>query len=229
LTPATVKAVPASVPLFDAATVRTIFLQFDDADWEKELMAFKNTDVEVPTTMTVDGVIYRNVGIKFRGASSFMMVPEGEKHSISVSMDFVDKKQSLLGYRSFNLLNSHEDPIYVRPVLYLQAARDFIPAAQANFARVVLNGESWGIYSNLEQENKDFIEKWFKTTEGTRWKVPGGPGGRGGLEYWGEDVAQYKQMFEIKTKDDPKAWAALIHLTKVLNETPADRLEGALA
>jgi len=179
--------------------------------------------------VTVDGVTYKDVGIKFRGASSFMMVPEGEKHSINVTLDFIDKKQSLLGYRSLNLLNSHEDPIYVRPVLYLQAAREFVPAAQANFARVVINGESWGIYSNLEQVNKDFVQKWFKTTEGTRFKVPGGPGGRGGLEYFGEDVNRYKQVFEIKSKDDPKAWAALIHLTKVLNETPIDRLAAALA
>ena len=228
LTASAVRTYPASVPLYDAATLRTIFLQFDSADWEKELMAFKNTDVEVPTTVTVDGVAYKDVGIKFRGMSSFMMVPEGEKHSINVTMDFVDKKQALLGYRSLNLLNSHEDPIYVRPVLYLQAAREFVPAAQANFVRVVINGESWGVYSNLEQVNKDFTQKWFKTTEGTRWKVPGGPGGRGGLEYFGEDVNRYKQVFEIKSKDDSKAWAALINLTKVLNETPLDRLEAAL-
>ncbi len=31
-----------------------------------------------------------------------------------------------------------------------------------------------------------------------------------------------------ETKDDPKAWAALVNLTKVLNETPLDRLEAAL-
>src|SRR5213076_815544 len=30
-------------------------------------------------------------------------------------------------------------------------------------------------------------------------------------------------------KDDAKAWAALVNLTKVLNNTPADQLEAALA
>ncbi|MEO7190884.1 MAG: CotH kinase family protein [Vicinamibacterales bacterium] len=228
LTPAAAKSYPASVSLYDAKTLRTLFMQFEDADWEKQLMAFKNTDVDVPAVVTVDGVVYRDVGIGFRGASSFMMVPEGEKHSINVTMDFADKKQALLGYRSLNLLNSHEDPIYVRPVLYLQAARDYVPAAQANFVRVVINGESWGVYSNLEQVNKDFISKWFKTEQGTRWKVPGSPGGRGGLEYTGEDVAAYKRVFEIKSKDDPKAWAALVNLAKVLNTTPPDKLEAAL-
>src|SRR5580765_6571830 len=42
-------------PLYDATAFRTIFLKFDDANWEDELMAFKMTDVEVPATMTVDG------------------------------------------------------------------------------------------------------------------------------------------------------------------------------
>jgi spore coat protein CotH len=32
----------------------------------------------------------------------------------------------------------------------------------------------------------------------------------------------------LKSKEDPKAWAALIELCKVLNETPTDKLEAAL-
>jgi hypothetical protein len=42
-------------------------------------------------------------------------------------------------------------------------------------------------------------------------------------------VEQYKRVYEIKTKDDPASWAALINLCKVLSETPASRLEAALA
>jgi len=164
-----------------------------------------------------------------RGASSFFGVPEGLKHSLNVSMDFVDDKQTLLGYKTLNLLNSHEDPTHLRSVVYLQAAREYVPAPKANFARVVLNGESWGIYSNAQQFNKEFVNEWFKTTDGSRWKVPGSPGGRGGLEYVGDDPAAYKRTFEIKSKDDPKAWAALIQLTKTLNTTPPDQLEKALA
>ena len=52
---------------------------------------------------------------------------------------------------------------------------------------------------------------------------------RRGLEYLGDDIPAYKRIYEIKSKDDPKSWAALIHLTKVLNETPAEGLEKALA
>ncbi|HVZ21386.1 MAG TPA: CotH kinase family protein, partial [Vicinamibacterales bacterium] len=224
-----VKTYPSSVPFYDAGTLRTIFFQLEDANWEKELMAFKGTDIEVPAMMVVDGRAYTDVGVRFRGSSSFMMVPEGLKHSINVSVDFVDKAQSVGGYRSLNLLNSHEDPSFLRSVLFLTAARDYLPAAQANLVRVVINGELWGVYANVEQVNKDFIERHYKTEAGARWKVPGSPRGRGGLEYLGDDAAPYKRLFEIKSKDDPKSWTALIRLAKVLNETPADRLEAALS
>ena len=215
--------------LYDPNVVRTFFFQFENDDWEKEMMAFNNTDVEVPATLVVDGKTYKDVGLHFRGASSFFGVPEGLKHSINVSMDFVHDTQNLLGYTTLNLLNSHEDPTYLRTILYLQAAREMMPAPKANYSRVVLNGESWGVFVKAQQFNKGFINEWFKTTDGARWKVPGSPQGRGGLEFLGTDVAQYKRIYEIKSKDDPKAWAALIELCKTLNTTPPEDLERALS
>jgi hypothetical protein len=224
-----VRSYPTSMPFYDLSTLRTLFFDFEDSDWEAQLMAFKDTDIELPSTLTIDGRTLRDVDVQFRGASSFMMVPEGRKHSLNVTIDAVHKKQEIGGYNSLNLLNSHEDPTHLRAVLFLQAARDYIPAARANFVRVVINDESWGIYGSVQQVDKAFLQEWFKTREGTRWKVPGSPGGRGGLEYFGEDVAQYKRVYEIKGEDDPQAWRALIQLTRVLNQTPPDELEAALA
>ena len=228
LTPAEVKTYGAE-PLYDPSVLRTVFLQFENADWEQELAAFNNTDVEVPATVSVDGKTYKEVGVHFRGASSFMMVPEGSKRSLNLSFDFVNENQDLLGYRTLNLLNVNSDPTFVRPVLYSEIARAYIPAPKTNYMRVVINGESWGVYVNAQQYNKDFLRDFFKTDKGARWKVPGSPGGRGGMEYWGDDPAAYKQTYEIKTKDDPKVWAGLIRMFKVLNETPPEKLESALS
>ena len=146
-----------------------------------------------------------------------------------MSLDFAHKKQEIDGHRTLNLMNSHEDPSFLRTVLFHQIAREYIPAPKANFVRVVINGENWGVYVNAEQFNKDFVEEWFGTTKGARWKVPGSPRGQGSLAYLGDDAEKYKKIYQIKSKDDPKAWAALVQLTKVLNETPADKLEAKLA
>jgi len=190
MAPADVKSYPASTPLYDLGALRTIFLQFENADWEQELAAFNNTDVEVPAIATVDGKAYRNVGVHFRGASSFMMVPEGSKRSLNLTFDFVDEKQMLYNYRTLNLLNANGDPTFVRAVLYSEIARQYIPAPRANYIRVVINGESWGVYVNAQQFNTDFTRDYYKTTRGARWKVPGNPGGRGGIE----DVVVRKRL-----------------------------------
>ena len=229
LTPADVRPPYPRTGLYDLGTLRTIFLQFEEPDWEDELAFFFNSDVDVPATMTVDGRTYRNVGVHFRGASSFRNVPAGLKRSLNIAMDFVDENQELLGYRTLNLLNVNNDPTFMRGVIYTEIARRYVPTPKMNFLRVVINGESWGVYLNAQQYNADFVREWFKPTGGARWKAPGSPRGRAGLEYLGEDVAAYKDLYEIKTKDDPASWAALIRLCQVLNTTPADRLEAALA
>lgn len=226
LTPAQVKAHPGK-PLFDSGTLRTLFLTFEDSDWEAQMMAYKGTDIEMPATAIVDGKTYKDVGVHFRGQTSFMSVPEGYKHSMKVSFDFIDKKQNLLGYEAIELLNAAGDPSYLRNVLYMQVARDYIAAPKANFVRVVINGESWGIYINKQPFNGDFVKE-ATGASGARWKVPGSPGARGGLEYFGDDLEYYQSVFEITSKDRPESWAALVNLTKVLNTTPPDKLEAAL-
>jgi hypothetical protein len=217
------------VDLYDLKTLRTLFLEFENEDWEKELEDFHNTDVEVPARLRVDGKSYEDVGVHFRGMSSYGMVRAGWKRSLNLSLDFVHPGQNLGGYRTLNLLNSHGDPTFLRAVLYLQIAREYLPAPKANFVRVVINGESWGIYISAQQFNKDFVRDWYLASGGARWKVPGSPGGRGGLEYIGDDPEAYKRTYEIKTKDRPESWAALIRLCKVLNETPAAELEKTLS
>ena len=229
LAPADVKSYPASVSLYDPDTLRTIFLQFEEPDWEQALADFNNTDVDVLATATVDGKTYKDVGVHFRGMSSYFMVPAGLKHSLNLSFDLVHESQVLNGYRTINLLNANGDATFVRGVLFSEIARAYIPAPRINHMRVVINGESWGIYLNAQQFNKDFLRDNYSTENGARWKVPGSPGGRGGMEYLGDDVATYKGTYDIRSKDNPKAWTDLVHLFKVLNETPPEKLEAALA
>jgi spore coat protein CotH len=210
--------------LYTDKAIRTLFLSFEGNDWEAELADFNNTDVEVPANLLVDGKEYPQVGVHFRGMSSFGMVPAGSKRSLNLSLDFVDEDQRLYGRKTLNLLNAHEDPSFLRTVLYLEAAQKYTLAPVANFVHVVINGESWGLYVNAEQFNKEFVEARFPDSKGARWKVPGSPGGRGGLEFVGDDVEAYKRTYQIKSKDRKEDWQALVELCKVLNTTPVEEL-----
>ena len=229
VTPAEVKSYP-DAPLYAPDVVRTIFLTFENPAWEEDLELFHGTDVDLPATMMVDGTEYKGVGVHFRGSSSYMMVPRGTKRSLNVSVDHTESKARLYGYTTLNLLNANGDSSMMSSSLYAELAAPHMPVPKANFVQVVINGESWGVYANLQQFNKTFTrEHWPQYKgDGARWKVKGSPGARSGLEYTGDNVADYRQHYEIKTKDDAKDWQDLINLCKVLNQTPPDQLEQAL-
>jgi spore coat protein CotH len=214
--------------LYDTGVLRTLFLEFENEDWELELEDFHGTDVDVGATLVVDGKTYPNVGVHFRGMSSFNHVQRGSKRSLNLSLDLADKDQRIDGYKTLNLLNSHGDPSMMSTVVYSYLARQYIAAPKANFVHVVINGRSWGLYDNVQQFDKTFVSENFGDAKGTRWKVSGNPGADGGLRYLGDDLAEYKSRFEMKSNDGKKEWNALIELCKTLNETPADLLVESL-
>jgi hypothetical protein len=213
--------------LYDPDVLRTLFITFEYPDWEAELEAFYASDVEIPATVVVDGEEYPNVGIHFRGNTSYQNVRRGLKRGLNLSFDHVDDDQRLLGYRTLNLHNGYGDSSFMRNILYLQIANEYYPAPKANFVRVVINGEDWGAYVNVQQFNSDFTREVADSNE-ARWRIPGSFSSRGGLEYLGENVSAYRQTYDIKSKDDPEDWDALIELTRVLNETPSAELVAAL-
>lgn len=215
-------------PLYDPAVLRTLFLQFEHDDWEAELGDFYHTDVEIPATLVVDGKSYPNVGVGFRGASSFFTVGAGHKRSLNISLDAVDQKQKLYGYKTLNLLNAHDDPTFLGSVLYSHIARAYLPTPKANLIKLVINGESWGVYVNEQQFDKQFLVENFKSSKGDRWKVPGNPMSGGGLKYVGDNVDDYKRRYQIKSADNAKSWKALIELCRTLDKTPPEQLEEAL-
>ena len=212
--------------LYDAKTLRTLYLRFHDEDWYEQLSDFYRTDVNLPADFIVDGEVYPSVGVRFRGSSSYFGIRGSEKKSFNIAVDYGEDNQSLYGYKTLNLLNGHADPSFLREVLYSRIARNYIPTPKANFVKLMINGESWGIYINSQQFNKDFLEEWFGTKNGVRWKVP--PSREGGLIYIGEEHAPYQRAYQLKTNNAPNAWKDLIALCETLAKTPEDRCEGEL-
>lgn len=227
VSPGDVERYPARVSLYAPEAIRTVFITFENSDWEKELADFWHTDVEVPAVLEVDGKKYADVGVSFRGNNSFHMIPDGLKRSFSINLD-TWRKQDLLGHTSLNLLNANQDATFLRSVIYLDLAREYIPAPKANFVRVVVNGESWGLYVNQQTFSKELLREQTGSTAGTRWKSPNNSLG-GGFNYLGEDLAPYRKWYEQKGKDDTTAWRALANVTRILTNTPPTELESALA
>lgn len=212
--------------LYDPAILRTIFIDIESDQWEKEMASLKDYGVDLSAKVTVDQQTYEKVGIRFRGNSSFFSLGDGQKRSLNLTFDWADKKQDLYGYRTLNLLNSHSDASFLRLVLYSRIARDYIPVPKANYVHVVINGRSWGIYINEQQFNSDFTKEYFDSKDGRRWKAP--PGREGASFVYKGDQPEDYRTYELKTKDTPESWDALIKATKMLEQTDSDDFESTL-
>ena len=114
-------------------------------------------------------------------------------------------------------------------MLYSHIARQYIPAPKANFVKVVINGESWGVYANVQQFNKEFLEENFKTRQGHRWKVARQPRRR---RRAGVPRRQHRGL-QAPLRDQVGAttrrrWKALDQPVQDAQQDAADKLEEAL-
>ena len=165
---------------YDEGALRTLQLEFSQRSWWSWLRASSQTDENIVGTLIVDGVTYEGVGVRIRGMTSDMMTEDSQKKSLNIEIDYTVEDQRLMGYKTLNLINSYDDPTFMREMLYSNTCRRQIPSAKVNFVLLEINGENWGIYGNVQQLDSEFIEDWFGDYNGTRWHASGGGGNFGG-------------------------------------------------
>lgn len=211
--------------LYDMDTVRDIRLQFSQPNWWAQLTANYGPEINIAANMTVDGITYPNVGVRFRGNTSYTQLPaqpnQGwEKKSFNIEMDWMVQGQDIYGYDHLNLNNGFHDPLFLRePVTYYVMRRHGV-APKANWVRLWLNGAYWGIYINVQQPNKDMFKEWFRSNDGNRYRcfpVSGGFGnGRCCYTVLSPNtLANYLTAYQAKQGDGTD----LMNMIAVLNST----------
>ncbi|MBN1804785.1 MAG: CotH kinase family protein [Sedimentisphaerales bacterium] len=159
----------AKEDFYDETVLRTLRLEFSQPDWWSRLEANAQTDNNIVAALTVDGVTYEGVGVRFRGMTSYSMIGNSKKKSFNIKIDYTGENQRLMGYKTLNLINCFDDPTFMREPLYSNIVRQLMPSAKANFVKLEINGENWGIYANIQQINAEFLEDWFTDNSGTCW------------------------------------------------------------
>ncbi len=165
--------------LYDETAIPVLQLKFSQTNWWQQLQTNYQSRTNLPATLTADRVVYESVGVRFRGNTSYQMTGTSQKKSFNIEIDHAIPGQSLMGYETLNLINCAGDATFMREVLYSNTCRQQVPSAKANFVRLEINGENWGIYANIQQLNGEFIREWFLSNDGTRWRAQGDMGGGG--------------------------------------------------
>lgn len=225
--------------LYNDSIVKSIYLSFPQSNYWSLLQQNYTSHTDIPANMTVDGVVYDSVGVRFKGQTSYSMTMNSQKKSFNITVDYTQPGLDLEGYETLNLNNCFQDESFLREVFYLHQIRKFIPAAKASFVKLYINGANWGVYPNIQQLNKDFLEEWWMSNDGTSWradKPPGSPGGPGGgwgdgtaaLNFLGNDSALYKPHYTLKSNTKNNPWTDLVTVTDVLENTPLANLPAVL-
>jgi hypothetical protein len=222
--------------IYDPKKVTEIKLYFKNPNWKQSLDSLKDEKQEerLRADMVLNGVKYPGVGVRYKGNSSYANVRKSGqvKLPLNIKVNHSDRAKKLPGgYTTLKLSNGFRDPSMIREVLAYEIARNYMPAPKANFAKVYINDELLGLYTNAESIDGPFLDRFFGDHDGStikadpNWdlkkpqKCP--EGDKCSLNYLGEDTLCYRYLYEYSS---PQAAQDLIKLTRTLqrsaNELP---------
>ena len=223
---------------FDDSYVHEIYITFDAADygtsgWYDTLYDSHANDADdpyFPADFSADGVTIADIGIRFKGNSSFNA--NGIKKSFKIDFDEYDEDNDELVFydlKKLNLNNGYKDPTMLREKLFLDFAGDFVSAPRAVHTKVYVNGEYYGLYTAVEQVDKTFAQNRFGDDEdGNLFKGAASDAADANddfgsdLTWLGSDETAYYDNYILKTNETANDYSQLVAFINVLNTTSAD-------
>ena len=214
--------------LFDEDSVREIYLEFYDPNYHNYLVNawFYNPDERIPAILTMNGVSYDSVGVRYKGNSTFCLPNDisNPKVPYNIDMNYFISGQNLLGYKKLKLANAWMDPTFVKQISSSNVYRKYLPVGESNLVKLYVQGNYLGLYVNDESINKQFLKKHFDEKSGPLFKcdnidrfcdTANAPSAMPpNLFYMGDDTTLYYDSYDMKSD---YGWEELVNLIKVIN------------
>jgi len=204
---------------YNINTIQEIRITFKEHNWDAILDSLfeLGTDERLVGNITINGHAYENVGIRYKGYSSWSA--DQVKNPFYIKLDECVKHANYEGFSKLKLSNITHDPSCIREALSYEIARKYMPAGRANFANVYVNDTLIGLYTNVEAVDDNFTQLHFESTGNSFIKGSPRPlvypyGDNANLSYHGTDSTDYLPYYELEST---YGWTDLIHLINVLN------------
>ncbi|MHC4606150.1 MAG: CotH kinase family protein [Planctomycetota bacterium] len=119
-------------------------------------------------TVTVDGERIEHAGVRKKGFLGSLSVL---RPSLKIDFSRFNDGKTCLGMKRMTLNNDHQDPSHMHQVMsYALFRKAGVAAPRCNFARVAVNGEKLGVYSNVEGIRRPFLARHFKDDSGNLYE-----------------------------------------------------------
>ncbi|WP_170110251.1 CotH kinase family protein [Flavilitoribacter nigricans] len=212
---------------FKVDQVQQIHITFEQEDWRYLLDSLRyNGEELLPATVRINDEELEGVGVRYREGRAF--TPAAKRNGLFLQLDLKKDGQAYQGYTSIDLSDGVRDPSMLREVLAHEIAQPYLPAPRANFAKVFINEELYGLFSNIEVIGKQFLTRNFAETDGTLFAatpdyiVPAPEECRSKLYaslQVDNSAACYQHNFTALQNAD---WTALFGLAKTLQDKPGE-------
>lgn len=159
--------------LFDHSQVLEINIRMAEADWQAMLdnalqEEYCSCDVEI------GGTVLYHVGIRPKGNTSLTSIandPTTDRYSFKLEFDHYVEGQTCFGLDKLVLNNNYADATNMKEALIYDMFQALgADASLYNYAKLLVNGEYWGVYLALEAVEDSFLLRNYGVKNGHLYK-----------------------------------------------------------
>jgi spore coat protein CotH len=210
--------------VFDGIQIYSINMSFSQPNYWDSLLYYYYQGLEqyMSATVSVNGVVFPNVGVRMKGNSSF--THPNNKKPFKISFDEYVSGQRWNGLKSVSLNNCWNDPTFMREKVYLDICKAAgISAPRCNFVRLSINDTAFAFYSMVESVDKVYLSSRYGTSSGTYFKaVDGRDTGVqvfSDFRWLGSDTTLYYDNYELKSAIGLAPWKKLVGFIDTVNHS----------
>jgi hypothetical protein len=203
---------------YNRDTIQVIEIFFSFSNWDAQLDANEATEAYIyADSVRINGISFDSCGIRYKGNSSYNA--SNQKNPLHIELNTIKNNQDYHGITDLKLSNCYKDPSMIREILSYQILEQYMDCPGSNFARVYINGQYRGVYTNNESISADFNQAHYYADD-TYFKCnPVGGAGPGSsvspdLKYLGADSSAYFNGYELQTTF---GWNRMVALCNTLN------------
>ncbi len=166
----------------------------------------------------------QNIGFRLRGNTSRF----SKKKSFKISFNEYAAGRKYQGVKKINLNGQHNDPTLIREKLFYDTwEKAGMVERRTSFVKLYINLAYYGLYTNLEEFDKDWLQRVYNENSGNLYKCTS----PADLVYHGSTQQVYKNIqsgsvtggraYDLQTNETADNYSDLVDLITTLN-LPAD-------
>lgn len=184
----------------------------------------------VAAGVEIDGQRMTKVGVRFKGQYSYTLSGTSPRRPMKLKFDHFVDEQRFEGIEALSLNSNALDPSHLRESLGFACFRDAgVPAPRTCFAMVYLtvdgvyDNEMLGLYSVLEEVDKDFLRRHFDTPKGLLIR----PERTRNLAYLGDRWDEYRR-YNLQTDATPFTAGRFMGFTRLIHHGSEEEFATAI-